>query len=136
QAIVSHFADEPTAFEPCAVKVWQMMARAASGVVITRAVVDGGRDAIGSYVLGPADDRVKLTFSLEAKCYAPTTRVGVRDVARLISRIRHREFGVLVTTSVVDKQAYEEISSDQHPVVIICGWDIVETLRERGYTTT
>ena len=53
----------------------------------------------------------------------------------MISRIRHREFGVLVTTSVVDRQAYEEIRSDQHPVVIICGRDIVQTLREGGYTT-
>ena len=136
QAIVSHFADEPTAFEPCAVKLWQMMAPATTEVVVTRAVVDGGRDAIGSYVLGPVGDRISLTFSLEAKCYASTTRVKVKDAARLISRIRHREFGVLITTSVVDRQAYEEIRSDQHPVVIVCGRDIVETLRERGLTTT
>ena len=39
--------------------------------------------------------------------------VGVREVSRLISRIRHRQFGVLVTTSVVGRQAYEEVPRGQ-----------------------
>jgi len=58
--------------------------------------------------------------------------VGVRDISRLISRLRHRQFGVLVTTSVVDIQAYKEIKEDQHPIVIITGRDMVDLLRRNG----
>jgi hypothetical protein len=36
---------------------------------------------------------------------------GVREMSRLISRLRHRQFGVLVTTSYVDNQAYRENAS-------------------------
>jgi Restriction endonuclease len=40
--------------------------------------------------------------------------VGVKELARLISRIKHREFGVLVTTSYVNEQAYREVRDDGH----------------------
>jgi len=132
-AITQHFAANPTGFEPCAALLWQMMAPAAETQEITRAVVDHGRDAIGTYSLGPASDPIKVSFSLEAKCYAPTTPVTTRHIARLISRIRHREFGVMVTTSYVHKQAYEELREDAHPVVVICGRDIVDLLQARGF---
>jgi Restriction endonuclease len=88
---------------------------------ITRASVDGGRDAVGRYLLGLSDDPVYAEFSLEAKCYAPGIRgmnannVGVKEVSRLISHIRHRQFGVLVTTSTIGRQAYEEVREDRHP---------------------
>lgn len=134
-AIKAHFESEPSAFEHCAARLWQMMSPAVSGQTVTRATVDGGRDAIGTYALGPAADRVELSFSLEAKCYALTTSVGVGDVARLISRIRHREFGVFVTTSYLARQAYSELREDKHPVVVISGGDIVELLRARGFGT-
>ncbi|MDC1207997.1 restriction endonuclease [Litorivicinus sp.] len=108
---------------------------------ITRGVVDGGRDAIGRYLLGLSDDPVYAEFSLEAKCYRPgidglvVNRVGVKEVSRLISRIRHRQFGVLVTTSVVHKQAYQEVREDRHPIVFISGRDIAEILIRAGYNT-
>jgi hypothetical protein len=35
---------------------------------ITRASIDGGRDAIGRYVLGLNNDPVYVDFALEAKC--------------------------------------------------------------------
>ena len=44
-------------------------------------------------------------------------------------------FGVLVTTSYLDRQAYEELRADGHPVVVMAARDIVELLRERGYAT-
>jgi hypothetical protein len=53
-------------------------------------------------------------------------------VSRLISRLRHRQFGVLVTTSFVNEQAYREIRGDGHPVVIIAGRDVVDMLKVRG----
>jgi Restriction endonuclease len=95
-----------------------------------------GLDAVGEYRIGPAADPVIVTFALEAKLYDPAGNgVGVRDVARLISRLRHRQFGVLVTTSYVARQAYQEVRADQHPVVIIAAADIVGLLRAKGYPT-
>jgi hypothetical protein len=52
----------------------------------TRASIDGGRDAIGRYVLGLDDDLVYVEFALEAKCYSPgmggteVNTVGVREI--------------------------------------------------------
>jgi hypothetical protein len=59
--------------------------------------------------MSPPSDPIAVEFALEAKCYAPTHGVGVRETSRLISRLRHRQFGVPVTTSYLDDQAYREI---------------------------
>ena len=53
--------------------------------------------------------------------------------SRLLARLRPRNFGVFVTTSFFGTQAYEEIRSDQHPIALICGRDIVDVLRAKGY---
>jgi hypothetical protein len=45
------------------------------------------------------------------------------------------QFGVLVTTSYVHVQAYQEIREDDHPVVILAGRDVVEILKRSGYDT-
>ena len=108
---------------------------------VTRGTVDGGRDAVGRYLLGLSGDPVYAEFSLEAKCYQPpidghkANTVGVREVSRLISRIRHRQFGVLVTTSVIARQAYEEVREDRHPIVFISGKDIADILITKGYNS-
>jgi hypothetical protein len=73
-----------------------------------------------------------VDFALEAKCYALDSAVGVKETSRLISRLRHRQFGILVTTSFVHSQAYEEIVEDGHPVLIISGSDIVSILKRAG----
>jgi hypothetical protein len=68
---------------------------------------------------------------MEAKCYNPaTSSVGVKETSRLISRLRHRQFGVFITTSYINTQAYKEIKEDEHPVIIIAARDIVDTLRK------
>jgi hypothetical protein len=66
---------------------------------------------------------VSLDFALEAKCYAPEDGVGVKELSRLISRLRHHQFGNMVTSSFLGHQAYQELRSDRHPVVVIaaCG---------------
>jgi hypothetical protein len=134
-AIHAYFAEYPTNFEACAVEIWRMLAPATGRVEVTRPTVDGGRDAVGDYQLGPAGDRISLGFALEAKCYGPTNSVGVREMSRLISRLRHRMFGVFVTTSYFHHQVYEEVRSDGHPVALVCARDIVDALRTHGYTT-
>ena len=108
---------------------------------VTRASVDGGRDAIGRYQLGLGNDPVYAEFALEAKCYRPSlsgdspNTVGVKEMARLISHIRHREYGVLVTTSTVARQAYSEVREDRHPIIIIAGGDIANILTKSSWNT-
>lgn len=136
-----HFKDAPTAFEAFAARIYQMTDPRVSIDEITRGTMDGGRDAIGRYLLGLPDDPVYAEFSLEAKCYRPPINglgpntVGVKEVSRLISRIRHRQFGVLVTTSLIARQAYEEVRQDRHPILFISGRDIAEILIANGFNT-
>jgi Restriction endonuclease AspBHI N-terminal/Restriction endonuclease len=141
EAIWNHFRNTPHAFERFAARIFQMHDPRVIIDSITRASVDGGRDAIGRYSLGLAQDPVHAEFSLEAKCYRPMSggqsgvHVGVGDVSRLISRIRHRQFGVLVTTSAVSRQAYQEVREDRHPIIFLSGRDIVEILTASGINT-
>jgi len=140
-AVFEHFKDMPFQFEAFAARIFQMQDQRAVIDEITRNVVDGGRDAIGRYRLGLIKDPVQVEFALEAKCYAPPVggsrpnTVGVKEVSRLISRIRDRQFGVLVTTSVVARQAYQEVREDRHPIIFIVGRDIAEILISNGYNT-
>ena len=106
-----------------------------SDYTLTAPSRDGGRDAYGYYKLGPEADPIRLDFALEAKCYAADNGVGVRELSRLISRLRHRQFGVLVTTSYLAPQAYEELRDDDHPVVVISARDIVDILKRQGIAT-
>jgi len=134
--IYDHYQLEPHGFEACAMELWKMLANeSVSQITATRRSADGGRDAFGLYSIGPPGDRIHLDFSLEAKCYAPGHGAGVRDVARLISRLKHRQFGVFVTTSYVAPQAYKELREDQHPVVVITARDIAEVLRQHDLST-
>ncbi|PBC39194.1 restriction endonuclease [Rhodococcus sp. ACS1] len=133
RTIHQFFEGRPHAFEECAVAIWRLIAPATGRCDVTRPSRDGGRDAIGEYLLGPLADRVAVDFVLEAKCYAPTTSVGVRDVSRLVSRLRHRNFGVFVTLSYFNDQVYNEVREDGHPIAMICGQDVVDILREHGY---
>jgi hypothetical protein len=136
RAVYEHFNRDPHRFEACAMELWRMLAKeSVSQITATRRSADGGRDAFGLYSIGPAGDRIHLDFSLEAKCYGPSHAAGVRDVARLISRLKHRQFGVFVTTSYVGPQAYKELRADRHPVVVICGRDIGHLLRQHGHGT-
>lgn len=141
QAVWDHFDGAPTVFEAFAARVFQMHDQRVIIDEITRAAVDGGRDAVGRYLLGLSDDPVYAEFSLEAKCYRPplngqkANTVGVKDVSRLISRLRHREFGVLVTTSIIARQAYEEVREDRHPIIFLSGKDITDILTTNGYNT-
>lgn len=99
---------------------------------VTRPSRDGGRDAVGQLRVGSGPSAILVDFALEAKCYTPPTAVGVKDMSRLISRLRHRQFGVVVTTSCVDLQAYKEIKEDQHPILVIAAQDICNLLRRNG----
>jgi len=134
--VYEHFRDRPHDFEQFAADLWQLSQPNVDRIDVTRPWRDGGRDATGDYRLGPSYDPVTVQFALEAKCYAPGNSVGVRETSRLISRLRYRQFGVLVTTSYVHKQAYQEIREDGHPVVILAGREIVNILEDQALDTT
>jgi hypothetical protein len=134
--LIRNFEGNPFGFEVVALELWKMMSSSFISAETTRRSRDGGRDAIGKYYVGPTADPIGLDFVLEAKCYDPSkSSVGVKETSRLISRIRHSMFGVMVTTSYVADQAYKEIRDDEHPVVIISGSDITDILVSKGITT-
>ena len=133
KVIYSHFSDSPYEFERCAAELTKLMDSRFVSYDLTRPWLDGGRDAIGQYRLGYAESSVHVEYALEAKCYALNNAVGIRETSRLISRLKYRQFGVLVTTSYVHLQAYKEIIEDRHPVIILSSQDIVKILRSAGY---
>jgi hypothetical protein len=132
-AIHQFFDERPHDFERCAGALARMMLPDILELDITRPSRDGGRDGVGKLNIGRGPSAVLVDFALEAKCYGPGNSVGVREMSRLISRLRHRQFGILVTTSYVDSQAYQEIKEDQHPIVIISAIDIVGLLKSHGH---
>lgn len=132
-------SDQSRKFEYVAAAIFELMDPNVTYSEVTRKSRDGGRDAIGTYHISPdigsESDSLSVDFALEAKCYGSNSSVGVRDTSRLISRIRHRQFGVLVTTSYVHEQAYKELKQDGHPVLILSGRDIAEVLLNNGLTS-
>lgn len=135
EVIRQRYKDNPFGFEACAGALTRLLMPDVSRLDLTRPWRDGGRDGIGQLRIGRNPAAIEVDFALEAKCYGANNSVGVREVSRLISRIKHREFGVLVTTSYVDRQAYHEVTNDGHPVILTTARDIVELLRSAGVRT-
>lgn len=129
------YKDNPYGFEACAGALTRLLLPDVARLDLTRPWRDGGRDGIGLLRLGRGPAAIEVDFALEAKCYGANSAVGVREVSRLISRIKHREFGVLITTSYVDRQAYEEVTEDGHPVILATARDIVGLLNSAGVRT-
>lgn len=136
EVIRQRYKDNPYGFESCAGALTRLLLPDVSRLDLTRPWRDGGRDGIGRLGIGRSPAAIEVDFALEAKCYAANNAVGVREVSRLISRIKHREFGVLVTTSYVDRQAYQEVTDDGHPVILVAAQDIVGLLRAAGLRTS
>jgi hypothetical protein len=140
KAIVQFFKSHPDrqyAFERCAGDLVKMMDMNVASIDLTRPWKDGGRDGLGKYRIRTAASDILVDFALEAKCKKPDlgNSVGVRETTRLISSLRHRQFGVFVTTSCVHEQAYSEIIEDGHPVLILAGRDVCEILEKAGYNS-
>jgi hypothetical protein len=136
QLVRDHFLQRPHDFEHFAGAIARLMLPDVETLDVTRPSRDGGRDATGQLRIGAGSAAILVDFALEAKCYSLPNSVGVREVSRLISRLRHRQFGILVTTTWVDLQAYKEIKEDRHPIVVISATDVVGLLRNSGRGTT
>lgn len=138
QKIRDFYTRFPQGFEMCAKSILEKTDAKFQNFDLTRPWRDGGRDALGYYVISPGgkvNRPLKIDCALEAKCYSEKTSVGVRDMSRLISRIRYRQFGVMLTTSYVHSQAYKEVIEDGHPILIISATDIAQTLRRSSITS-
>lgn len=129
--IHDRFSENAYAFEACAMDIARLHIPGIVDWELTRPWRDEGRDAIGNLRIGGGSGFINVIFALEAKCYKPSSGVGVKQLSRLISRLRHRQFGILVTTSYLSSQAYKELKEDEHPVVVIAGADIVDILQKR-----
>ena len=137
--IRNHYRDNPYGFEACATNIISKMDSNFIDFSLTRPWRDGGMDAIGYYSIstgGKANYPLKIDCALEAKCYSVDTAVHVRQMSRLISRIRYRQFGILITTSYVDNQAYSEVVEDGHPILIVTASDIAGILRTSSINTS
>jgi hypothetical protein len=133
EAMYANYSPRPVAFERAAVAIAQLAVPLPTAMDVTRPSMDGGRDAVGRMLMGHQVDPVWINIALEAKCYAPGQHsVGVKETSRLISRLKYRDLGFMVTTSYVARQAYEELREDRHPVVVLSGGDLVRELRRRG----
>ena len=125
----------PQGFEVCATDIITKMDNNFIDFALTRPWRDGGRDAIGYYEIktgGIANYPLKIDCALEAKCYEESNAVGVKEMSRLISRIRYRQFGILITTSFINGQAYKEVVEDGHPILIVTASDIATILRKNS----
>jgi hypothetical protein len=136
-----YFNSTPGRFEYFAADIFRMSDPRVIAEGVIRNPVDGGYEAFGRYILGLAADPIYVGFTLEGKCYNPgfgqrkRKSVGVKETFRLISRLKNRQIGVLVTTSVIAEQAYQEARAGKYPVIFLCGSDIVSILYERGIST-
>lgn len=126
--------DDFSGFEACAADIVCMMDSNFVDFTLTRPWRDGGRDAVGYYKIGSGGTNppLKIDCAIEAKCYGLQNAVGVREMSRLISRIRYRQFGVMVTTGYVHPQAYAEVVDDAHPILIVTARDIARILHEHS----
>jgi hypothetical protein len=115
-------------FEYASVEIVNLMDSRFYDFEITQKVRDGGRDAIGKYKVGHLDHQINLTATIEAKMWKGDIEIGVKPMSRLISRLKHRDIGVFITTSQFSKQVQTEIIEDQHPVLLVSGGDIARIL--------
>lgn len=126
-------------FEACAASIVAMMDSNFVDFQLTRPWRDGGRDALGFYKISNGfnvNPALRINCALEAKCYGIRQAVGVHEMSRLISRIRYRQFGVMVTTGYVHQQAYEEVVNDGHPILIVTARDIARILLNHSINTS
>lgn len=137
--IREHYGNNPYGFENCAKDILEKMDENFQDFSLTRPWRDGGRDALGHYIIGretKSNYPLRIDCAMEAKCFSENIGVGVKHMSRLISRIRYRQFGVMITTSYVNKQAYKEVIEDGHPILIVSASDIARILRRNAVTSS
>ncbi|MCM2574437.1 restriction endonuclease [Achromobacter xylosoxidans] len=121
----------PRQFEFAAAALVTMMDERFVNLQVTPAVRDGGRDVIAQYRVGHDLHQILLSASVEAKLWNPRQAVGVKPMMRLLSRLKHRDMGVFITTSFFERQVQQELIEDKQPVILVSGGDIARVLISR-----
>jgi Restriction endonuclease AspBHI N-terminal/Restriction endonuclease len=122
-------------FEYASAELVKLLDKSFKNLFITRATRDGGKDVVGEYYLGHIDHQIRLSAYIEAKKWKLDSAIGVKPMMRLISRLKHRDIGVFVTTSYFDKQVQSELIEDGHPVILVSGGDIARLLIQSDIST-
>lgn len=121
----------PREFEFAAAELIQLIDTRFIPSMITRPSRDGGHDVVAVYRVGHDTHQISLTAFVEAKKWKTSAAVGVKPMMRLISRLKHRDIGVFITTSYFDQQVQAELIADGHPVILVSGGDIARILLEK-----
>lgn len=99
---------------------------------ITKKSSDGGVDYIARINIGNDSlSGVRLIVLGQAKCTVPTTATNGNDIARVVSRPKRGWVGAFVTTSYYSRYVQREVNEDQHPIMLINGLKVAETV-EKG----
>ena len=122
-------------FEFFAAEIIKLIDQNYVDIETTRRVKDGGYDVVGKYRIPGHGSQIELSFFGEAKRWT-TKSIGVGEVSRLISRVKHRDFGFFVTTSYFEVQVQQELIDDKHPIKLISGGDIVKILMDKDYVSS
>jgi hypothetical protein len=112
------------AFEKVIVALFKELTDITHHISGTRATGDGGFDFFGTFIF-PRPTRYEISFRGEVKRYARSTSVDPKSVSRLVARLSRKEYGIFVTTSYFTKQAQREVLSDEYPIHLISGLDLV-----------
>jgi hypothetical protein len=115
-------------FEFAAVEIVRLMDPRFFDFNVTARSRDGGRDALGSYRVGHDYHQIHLNVIVEAKLWKEDSDIGVKPMSRLISRIRHRDIGIFITTSCFSKQVQQELIDDNHPIILVSGGDVARVM--------
>jgi len=118
----------PREFEYAAKEIISLMDNRLVDMEVTRPVKDGGHDIIGYLKVGHERHELLLSVHAEAKRWGFSRAVGVKPMARLISRLKHKDLGIFVTTSYFEKQIQTEIIEDRRPIILISGGDAARIL--------
>jgi hypothetical protein len=118
-------------FEFAAKQIVSLLDNRFTNLMVTPKVRDHGRDVVGKYEIGESPLTRSLEVFVEAKRWTVKSSVGVKPVARLLSRMRHRDVGVFVTTSFFDRGVQQELIDDGHPIILVSGGDIARLLISR-----
>ena len=130
-----YYHNYPQGFEECAIDIMSKIDSHFRNFSMARPWRDGGVDATGQYVIstgGKFNCPLKLECALEAKCYSEDDSVGDEEISRLLARIQYRKFGVLITTSYVNTQVYQEVIDKGHPILLVTASDIASVLRKNA----
>ena len=132
--IRERYKNDKRGFEVCAANIVCKMDTNYQSFVFSDTWRDGGTNVTGKYVIsqsGKVNIPISLGCALEAKCCDVDNGINLKEMSRLIARIKEQQMGVFVTTSYVDSEVVE----NGYPVLILTASDIAAVLRNNSISS-